>query len=43
MEELVMYPPQFTIGYLANKPPTYNLLPKAKRLRLQHGVGKAPP
>jgi arylsulfatase len=32
MEELVKYPPQFKIGFLANNPPLYDLAPKLKEL-----------
>jgi len=42
MEELIMYPPQFKMGFLSSDPSAYNLLPKVKELRQQHGVGKAP-
>ena len=42
-EYLTMYPQRFKPGVLSNNPPAHDLLPTAKDLPPQHGVGKASP
>ncbi len=47
MKDLIKYPPQFKVGFLANNPPLYDLLPAMRELMLQNmqksGVGRQTP